>query len=386
MQAMKATANPILQFGTSRFLLAHADLFVSQALARGQALGGITVVQSTGNVASLERVAALSAGNGYPIRVRGLRAGQVVDETLTGIAVQQALNANTQWLQVVEAAMGARVIVSNTADAGYALNEMDTAELLVTTAVAPRSFPAKLLVLLHARWQSVPNAPLSILPCELISRNGDTLRKLVIELAREWRLTAAFEHYLREHCIWANSLVDRIVSEPLHPVGAVAEPYALWAIERQPGLVLPCTHEAIVLTDELQQFERLKLYLLNLGHTYLAERWLADKLPADLTVHQAMTTPTLRADIEAVWAEEVLPIFDATGEGQIARDYMVDLRDRLLNPFLVHRVAEIAQNHLQKKQRRMAPVIALAEEHVPTLAQPRLRQALGSAFGRPSAS
>lgn len=376
MQAIEAAVNPILQFGTSRFLLAHADLFVSQAMARGQALGGITVVQSTGNVTSLERVAALNAGSGYSIRVRGLRAGQVVDETLTGIAVQQALNASTQWLQVIKAAMGAQVIISNTADAGYAVNEMDAAELLLTTAVAPRSFPAKLLVLLHARWRFAPAAPLSILPCELISRNGDTLRELVIELARQWRLTGAFELYLREHCIWGNSLVDRIVSEPLYPVGAVAEPYALWAIERQSGLVLPCAHEAIVLTDELQQFERLKLYLLNLGHTYLAERWLADKLPADLTVHQAMTTPSLRADIEAVWAEEVLPIFDATGEGQIARQYMVDLRDRLLNPFLVHRVAEIAENHLHKKQRRIAPVIALAEKHVPELTQHRLRRAL----------
>ncbi|WP_281032621.1 hypothetical protein [Phyllobacterium salinisoli] len=31
---------PILQFGTSRFLQAHADLFVSDALARGEAPGG----------------------------------------------------------------------------------------------------------------------------------------------------------------------------------------------------------------------------------------------------------------------------------------------------------------------------------------------------------
>ena len=29
---------PILQFGTSRFLLAHADLFVSQALDKGEAV------------------------------------------------------------------------------------------------------------------------------------------------------------------------------------------------------------------------------------------------------------------------------------------------------------------------------------------------------------
>jgi tagaturonate reductase len=32
---MLKPANPILQFGTSRFLQAHVDLFVSQALERG---------------------------------------------------------------------------------------------------------------------------------------------------------------------------------------------------------------------------------------------------------------------------------------------------------------------------------------------------------------
>ena len=40
---------PILQFGTSRFLQAHADLFISEALARGEALGPVTVVQSSGD-------------------------------------------------------------------------------------------------------------------------------------------------------------------------------------------------------------------------------------------------------------------------------------------------------------------------------------------------
>ena len=72
---------------------------------------------------------------------------------------------------------------------------------------------------------------------------------------------------------WANSLVDRIVSEPLAPAGAVAEPYALWAIEDQPGLVTPCRHPAIVVTNDLRPYLRLKLFILNLGHTYLAEVW-----------------------------------------------------------------------------------------------------------------
>ena len=38
--------NPILQFGTSRFLQAHADLFISEALQQqdGEALGGIMFI------------------------------------------------------------------------------------------------------------------------------------------------------------------------------------------------------------------------------------------------------------------------------------------------------------------------------------------------------
>lgn len=61
---------PILQFGTSRFLLAHADLFVSQALEKDEAIGRIAIVQTTGNAESLKRVAALNSGAPYPARSR----------------------------------------------------------------------------------------------------------------------------------------------------------------------------------------------------------------------------------------------------------------------------------------------------------------------------
>ena len=76
-----AGANPILQFGTSRFLQAHVDLFVSEALARGEALGGITVVQTTGNAASSARSAALATGEGYEVRIRGLKEGRPVESS-----------------------------------------------------------------------------------------------------------------------------------------------------------------------------------------------------------------------------------------------------------------------------------------------------------------
>jgi tagaturonate reductase len=370
---------PILQFGTSRFLQAHVDLFVSEAAERGEALGGITVVQTTGNPVSSKRLRAMARDEGFEVIVRGLAGGEAVDLRKICRSVREALHAASDWPAVRERVRGpVQVIVSNTGDSGWALVPEDGATLLSDAAAAPASFPAKLLVLLHDRWQAQPQAALTLLPCELVSRNGERLCEIVVRLACEWGCRPAFVDWLQEQVVWANSLVDRIVSEALEPAGAVAEPYALWAIEARPRLQLPCRHPAIVVTDGLARFERLKLFLLNLGHTWLAELWIRRRLPAGLTVLQAMQDAALRGSLEDTWQHEVLPVFDALGQGEEARAYLQGLRDRLLNPFLVHRLADIAQNHALKKARRLEPLVELARRHVPGLPQPRLQAALSA--------
>jgi tagaturonate reductase len=355
---------PILQFGTSRFLQAHVDLFVSEALESGQpgaAPGGIAVVQTTESADSAARVAALANGRGYPVHIRGLHSGRLIDVTLTGRAIRQAVHVRRDWARIRQTICGpVQIVVSNTGDQGYQLDERDNASDFADPSRVPHSFPARLLSLLHTRWQNHPEAPLSLFPCELIEKNGEVLRGIAVELALRWQMPEEFIRYLIDHCVWANSLVDRIVSEPIRPVGAIAEPYALWAIEQQPRLQIPCVHPSIVLTQNLQHFERRKLFLLNLGHTFLAERWLREARATDETVCAAMNDPVLRAELETVWQQEVLPVFDLLGEGDDALAYVAQVRERLLNPFLAHRLADIAQNHAQKKQRRIAPLLALA--------------------------
>ncbi len=355
---------PILQFGTSRFLQAHVDLFVSEALESGQpgaAPGGIAVVQTTESADSAARVAALANGRGYPVHIRGLHSGRLIDVTLTGRAIRQAVHVRRDWARIRQTICGpVQIVVSNTGDQGYQLDERDNASDFADPSRVPHSFPARLLSLLHTRWQNHPEAPLSLFPCELIEKNGEVLRGIAVELALRWQMPEEFIRYLIDHCVWANSLVDRIVSEPIRPVGAIAEPYALWAIEQQPRLQIPCVHPSIVLTQNLQHFERRKLFLLNLGHTFLAERWLREARATDQTVCAAMNDPVLRAELETVWQQEVLPVFDLLGEGDDALAYVAQVRERLLNPFLAHRLADIAQNHAQKKQRRIAPLLALA--------------------------
>lgn len=370
-------SEPILQFGTSRFLLAHVALFVSQALERDHAIGGISVVQTTGNPASYARVTALSRQSGYPVRIRGNEHGDTVDKVVVCDAIRSAWIADRDWAKVRRAAIDdVRVVVSNTGDTGYRLDDRDSVDMLSNEGFVPRSYPAKLLALLHARWRERPSDGVSIFPCELVANNGDTLRDIVLGLAAQWSLPDPFIEYVRHRCVWVNSLVDRIVSEPIDPVGAVAEPYALWAIERRAGMELPCTHESIVLTDDLQSHERLKLFFLNLGHSWLAEQWLTEQRSMSETVLDAMQDPRMRVELEAVWQEEVLPVFEAVGMRAQAEDYLDSVRERFGNPYLDHRIADIAQNHVAKVKRRILPLLELANSLSMASAQPRLHALL----------
>ena len=78
-----------------------------------------------------------------------------------------------------------------------------------------------------------------------------------------------------------------------------------------------------------------------------------------------------------MWTQEVEPVFDALGQGVEAARYVAGVRERLLNPFAAHPLADIAQNHAQKKLRRIAPVIDLALHLDLAPPQRRLRRALG---------
>jgi tagaturonate reductase len=141
--------------------------------------------------------------------------------------------------------------------------------------------------------------------------------------------------------------------------------------------VLPCTHPCMVVTDQLEQYEQFKLFMLNLGHTWLAERWLQGRRAPDETVFEAMSDPQLRESLEQLWEREVLPVFAAKGQLALAQDYLASVRDRFLNPFLQHRIADIAQNHDEKKRRRFLPVVDMGRG-IAGLEQPLLKGALAA--------
>jgi tagaturonate reductase len=363
-------AFPIVQFGTSRFLQAHFDLFVARGFVDGPGTRKIAVVQTTASADSARRVAFFATGAPYRINVRGLVDCARFDEWEDVDSIGGGVDANRDWAGAEKLFLEARWIVSNTGDRGFEFDRADTADTSV-----PASFPGKLTKLLYARFTAGRPAP-TLFPCELIEDNGDRLRALALEVAAGWGLSQDFRRWLDEDCLWVNSLVDRIVSEPLEPAGAVAEPYALWAVENQPRLVMPCRDERVVVTDDLNRYARLKLFILNLGHTYLVELWRRRGAVKGVTVRAFLGDASVLAELNDLYDKEVLPVFDAIGLGAEARDYRVATLERFRNPFLDHHLSDIFTNHAAKMQRRFGGLIALGAQSGASVAQPRLTAAL----------
>jgi tagaturonate reductase len=360
----------IIQFGTSRFLQAHVDLFVHRARLEGQKVGPITVVKTTSAADRAGRVAALKSGAPFPVRVRGLQAGRVIDETVEVGSVDQAFDAASEWQAVVRCfAQEAETAVSNVGDRGY---ELAANEITFdgSAAVPPRSFPAKLLVLLLARYRA-GGRPLLFLPTELVSGNGSRLQRTVANLAVESGQDEAFQAWLAESVVFAETLVDRIVSEAIEPVGAIAEPYALWAI-RKGRFAMPFRHPAVRLVDDLETTERLKLHILNLGHTVLADLWLRQARPADETVRAMLSDLEIRSRLTTLYDEEVVPGFGRRSLSIEAARYVAATFERFMNPFLDHRLADIAQNHPAKLVNRIQAFLEWVRQRDAGFAAPRL--------------
>jgi len=361
----------IIQFGTSRFLQAHVGVFVHEARVSGQDVGPIAVVQASNSTGRAGRVQAFGRPEGYPVLIRGIENGVKIDRRIDVLSVDRGFSAARDWRELSGCFVAeADVVVSNMGDTGYEVADSDRGSALLSGDV-PQSFPGKLTALLHRRWRDGAR-PLTVLPCELVHRNGRILEDRVLALASEAGAPSAFVEWIAKEIIFAETLVDRIVSEPIEPIGAVAEPYALWAIKRAPGLSAPCIHPAIVLADELEPFERLKLHILNLGHTVLADIWLSESRAPNETVREILANASIAERLDHILQREVLPGFAVHGMEAEARGYIVTTLDRFRNPFLDHRISDIAQNHVMKIDRRILAFLKWIAERGHAPATPKL--------------
>lgn len=345
----------VLQFGGGNFLRAFADLFIHEANQTDQPVGQIVVVQSTAS----QRATQLNQQHGrYHVVTRGVIDGCTVDEVKEITSVARGLVASEEWPAVLDVARSPqlRLIISNVTEAGYTLDGADN-DLDYMGNNAPTAFPAKLLAALYARYQA-GQPGVTILPCELLDHNADRLLQLLLEQAANWQIPDEFLTWLQQEVYWLNTLVDRIVggrptAHPLLAIDAlltVAEPFALWVIEgagRERDLF---NHLAIAIVDDVEQYALRKVRILNGAHSALVSKALPMGI---VTVRDAITHDEIGTWLRRLLFEEIVPTVADRVDG--AEEFAKQVLDRFANPFLEHKLADIALHHETKVEVRLLP-------------------------------
>jgi len=355
-----------VQFGTGAFLRGFVDPFLDEANRRGHFGGRIVMIGSTGS----GRDQVLNDQDGlYTLAIRGVEGSEVREEQRVISSVSRAISARSQWDEVLACARNPELelIFSNTTEVGIALDEDDDIAL-----EPPRSFPGKLTRFLLERARAFdfdPAKGLVVIPCELLERNADRLRAIVLELTARWKLGERFTRWIEESVAFCNTLVDRIV--PGTPSGnelaqleeslgyrdellTMCEVYRLFAIEGDERLRRRLhfaeADPGIVVTGDIEPYRERKVRLLNGSHTIMVPTAL---LTGCDTVRSAMQDERVGAFIRRVMVREIMPGLDDPGASGFAHDVL----DRFANPFIRHNLFDITLQGTTKMRVRVVPSI-----------------------------
>ncbi len=355
----------ILQFGEGNFLRAFADWIIQELNNKTTFNGSVKVVQPIphGYGDKINEQDGL-----YHVVLKGYDGEQFRSSIQMIDVIEEAINPYQQFDTFLKEAENPKIefIISNTTEAGIILNEEDS-----LTDKPASSFPGKLLQFLHRRYQTLPNSkPIYILPCELIDRNGNKLKKVIQTLSSLWKLGNYFDKWLEEKVIFCNTLVDRIVPgfpkehasetwdelEVRDELLVEGELFHLWVIEGPKSLNerLPFnqTKLNVILTSDLEKYRERKVRILNGLHTAMVP---VAYLLGMRTVKESIENELVNQFLNHVLYKEILPTIE--GDPDELKAYSDEIFRRFKNPAIRHELISISLNSFSKFKTRILPSI-----------------------------
>ena len=345
----------VIQFGEGGFLRGFVDWMLQHANEKTDFDGGVVVVQPI-EKGLCDMLTAQNCTYTHICRgAEGVEAKKVSVITrcvkpYDDFDAYMALAENPDF----------RFVVSNTTEAGICFRPEDK-----RTDRPAASFPGKLTQLLYKRF-TLGLGGFVFLPCELIEKNGENLKKCVLQYAELWDLGEDFARFVNEDNIFCNTLVDRINTG--YPKGeAICEEYGdnmlnaseyfhLWVIEGYNGLFAELPLDKcdlnVILTDDLDMYRTRKVRILNGAHTSMVPYALLSGLE---TVGDCMKDPVMREHLRACVYDEIVPTLDLPREELLA--YADGVMCRFENPYIKHYLSSIALNSVSKFKVRVLPSI-----------------------------
>ena len=253
-----------------------------------------------------------------------------------------------------------RFIVSNTTEAGIVFSSDDK----ITDAPAV-TFPAKVTQLLKKRFDLGLNG-FVFLPCELIDKNGATLKNVILQYADLWELGEDFKNWVENDNIFCNTLVDRINTgfprDEKIDLGYednmlnTSEYFHLWVIDGYKQLCAEIPFDKcdlnVIVTENLEMYRTRKVRILNGAHTSLVPYALLEGFD---TVKSCVDDEKMLSHIKNCVFEEIIPTLDLPKEELI--EYANSVITRFSNPYIKHYLSSIALNSVSKFKVRVLPSI-----------------------------
>ena len=357
----------IIQFGEGNFLRAFVEYAIQKLNKEVGFNAGIAVVQpiDRGMINILNDQDGL-----YTLFLNGIKKGKEIQDIELIENIVKGINPYTNFNEYLSLAKeeALEFIISNTTEAGIAYVSTDTPKMQ-----PPSSFPAKLTVLLHERFKQFKGDKtkgLTIIPCELINYNSDTLKEIILKYCDDWKLENNFISWLNTSCSFHNTLVDRIV--PGYPKDEIenynnkldysdqlivaAETFFLWVIEGDEKLKAKLPFEKtdldVKIVKDMQPYRTRKVRILNGAHTSMVPFSI---LYGNKTVKETVDNNFTGEFVNnAVFSEinDTLPM-----ERTELDNFAEEVFDRFRNPFIKHQLSDIALNSVSKFKVRVLPSI-----------------------------
>ncbi|MGA9650438.1 tagaturonate reductase [Pedobacter sp.] len=357
----------IIQFGEGNFLRAFANWMIHEMNKKAGFDAGVVVIQpiNQGLIKMLNDQDGL-----YTLYLNGIKNGQALSEHEVIDCIQRGINPYENYDAYLALADNPhlRFAISNTTEAGISYNENDR-----LNDAPPSSYPAKLTALLYKRFQAFGGASdkgMIIIPCELIDRNGDNLKRIILQYASDWSLGDEFVAWINEDNIFCNTLVDRIVpGYPKDKMEAITkelgykdnlvvegEQFHLWVIEGPESVKEEFPAGVcglnVVFTDNMEPYRTRKVRILNGAHTTLVP---VSYLYGIDRVRESLEDKVVGTFLKDALFNNICPTLDLPEEE--LSQFSADVLDRFRNPYLEHELMSISLNSISKYKTRVLPSV-----------------------------
>lgn len=355
----KERCEKIIQFGEGGFLRGFVDWILMEMNEKTDFDASAVVIQP------IEKGMCdmLSAQNCvYTHIMRGLENGVPKTESKIIDVISRCVKPYDNYDEYMELAENKdiRFVFSNTTESGIVYDENDD-----MFARPPKSFPAKLTALLYKRFELGLDGFI-FMPCELIDKNGETLKKIILKIADDNKLGEDFKLWIENKNTFCNTLVDRIVTG--YPKDEkidlpytdnmlnTSELFHLWVIEGPKDILKEIPFDKtglnIIVTDNLEMYRTRKVRILNGAHTSMIPYAMLEGIE---TVKDCMENEKMSSFVKKCVFDEIIPTLDLPEEELIS--YAEDVFQRFNNPFIKHLCASISLNSVSKFKVRVLPSI-----------------------------